>query len=139
MNLIPYIGNVDEQGHCEEEVKIITETRRILNQPSLSVMASTVRVPVLNSHSEMVCVELEQEVTRRELMAVWENAAGVRCDEITPDAVDDHLVHIGRIRLPYGEKRSKTVMFWNVADNLRKGAATNARQILQALQTRQLI
>ncbi|MFK7873943.1 MAG: aspartate-semialdehyde dehydrogenase [Oligoflexales bacterium] len=136
-NLIPFIGGIDDEGHCEEEIKMVQETRKILDVEHLDVEVMTVRVPVENSHSEAVFIELEKEVTQSEVLAAFQAQAGLRvCEEMMPAPLNVSGradVSIARVRLPYHQVRSRSVQFWNVADNLRKGAATNAVQILNEL------
>jgi aspartate-semialdehyde dehydrogenase len=140
-NLLPGIGPIDSAGHCEEETKMVLETRKIMGMPSLEVLASTIRVPVFSCHSETLSVRLGKEVSRQELQAVFKHAKGIEFyegDEYssmpTPRLVaGKRETFVSRVRLPYGQERSRWVQFWNVADNLKKGAATNAVQILEYL------
>ncbi|MEI8025437.1 MAG: aspartate-semialdehyde dehydrogenase [Pseudomonadota bacterium] len=140
-NLLPGIGPIDASGHCEEEVKMVLETRKILGIPNLDVLASTIRVPVFSCHSETLAVRLTKEVSRQELQSVFKDAKGIEFyvgDEYssmpTPRLVAGKKdTFVSRVRLPYGQDRSRWVQFWNVADNLKKGAATNAVQILEYL------
>lgn len=137
-NVLAAIDRFDEAGHCFEEVKMVCETRRILDMPHLRIHATTVRVPVYHGHSEAVMVELEQEVTRAEALACLQEQEGLQLV-----SVDDHAelptprkvatssqVWVTRVRLPYGEERSRWLQFFVIANNLKKGAATNAVQIL---------
>ncbi len=137
-NVLAAIDRFDAAGHCFEEVKMVCETRRILDLPRLRVHATTVRVPVYYGHSEAVTVALEQEVTRAEALACLQGQEGL---ELVSE--DDHArlptprtvaasskVWVTRVRLPYGEERSRWVQFFVIANNLKKGAATNAVQIL---------
>jgi aspartate-semialdehyde dehydrogenase len=140
-NLLPGIGPIDSAGHCEEETKMVLETRKIMGMPNLEVLASTIRVPVFSCHSETLSVRLGKEVSRQELQAVFKHAKGIEFyegDEYssmpTPRLVaGKRETFVSRVRLPYGQERSRWVQFWNVADNLKKGAATNAVQILEYL------
>jgi aspartate-semialdehyde dehydrogenase len=140
-NLLPAISDFDADGHCEEEVKMVKETRKILALPDLEVLSSTVRVPTFNCHGETVAVKLGRAVTRPEALAAFAGAPGL---VLVPD--DDHKalptpltttgdsrVFVSRVRLMHGLSSSPWLQFWNVADNLKKGAATNAVQILEAL------
>lgn len=137
-NLIPAIDKFDDFGHCYEERKIVQETRKILSLPSLTVFASTVRVPTYRGHGESVTVELSRSVTRDQVENAFKQAESCKfyhadSYENLPDlaeCVGNGLVHITRMRLPADETRSAHVMFWNFSDNLLKGAATNAVQIL---------
>ncbi len=140
-NMIPAIDVFDGDGHCYEEVKMVKETRKIMNLPSLEILSSTVRVPTFNCHGETVLVKLSRAVTREEAFLALESGKGlvvVRDDDHkelpTPKTVTgDPRVFVSRVRLMYGSKSSPWVQFWNVADNLKKGAATNAVQILETL------
>lgn len=140
-NLIPGIDVFDGEGHCNEEVKMIRETRKILDLPDLPVFASTVRVPTFHCHGEMVTVQLEEKITRKQALEVFAAAPG-----ITLNVRDDHEsqptnrtvtgekgVFVSRVRLGWGEKESEWLQFWNIADNLKKGAATNAVGILESI------
>jgi aspartate-semialdehyde dehydrogenase len=140
-NLLPGIDVYDSEGHCNEEVKMIRETRKIMDLDDLPVFASTVRVPTFNCHGEMVTVQLEEKITRKQAIDVLSAAPG-----LTVNATDDHAaqptnrrvtgekgVFVSRVRLGWGEKESEWLQFWNIADNLKKGAATNAVQILERL------
>ncbi len=137
-NVLAAIDRFDAAGHCFEEVKMVCETRRILDLPRLRMHATTVRVPVYHGHSEAVTVELEQEVSRAQALACLQEQEGL---ELV--SVDDHArlptprtvaasskVWVTRVRLPYGEARSRWLQFFVIAHNLKKGAATNAVQIL---------
>lgn len=140
-NLIPAIDVMREGGHCFEEEKMVRETRRIMEIPDLPMYATTVRVPVMNCHSEAVTVSLSREVSRQDVMAVLANAEGInfRAEddyEAFPypnTIVGRRDVWVGRVRLPLDQKLARVVQYWNVADNLNKGAATNAVQILKLL------
>ena len=140
-NIIPYIGPIAESGYCEEELKIIEELRKVLKQPELPIMPTTVRVPVYNCHSEAVSVQLGEAVSLDELRKVLREAKAPiyipddqKLDFPTPRSVAGRKeVFICRLRLLNGQKRAKWLQFWTVADNLKKGAATNAVQILEYL------
>lgn len=140
-NLLPGIDVFDEQGHCYEEVKMVKETRKILDLPNLEVLASTVRVPTFHCHGEMVHVLLAEAVTREQALEALASGSGIVLNredshvaQPTPRVIaGDGRVFVSRLRLPYGQTRSRWLQFWNVADNLKKGAATNAVQILETL------
>lgn len=140
-NLLPGIDVYDDAGHCYEEVKMVKETRKILEMPDLEVLSTTVRVPTFNCHGEAVSVKLGRAVTRAEALAAFEGAAGIVLNKIDDHAkqptplttTGDSRVFVSRVRLMHGADRSPWLQFWNVADNLKKGAATNAVQILEAL------
>lgn len=138
-NVVPQIDIFGEDGYCKEELKIILETRKIMGLPELKITATTVRVPVLNGHSEAVNVEFSRPFSVTEARATLEKAAGVvvlddPAELIYPmPALQDgqDAVFVGRIRkdgsVPYG------LNMWVVADNIRKGAATNSIQIAETL------
>ena len=138
-NCIPHIDVFLEGGYTKEELKMINETRKILGEPSLRVTATTVRVPVFCGHSESVNVETEKKLTAHDVKTILKEAPGIiLCDEpernIYPmaiDAVGKDATYVGRIReddsVPNG------INLWVVADNLRKGAALNAVQIVEIL------
>lgn len=142
-NVIPYIGAIDDTGYCEEELKMIYETRKIMESPALDILPTTARVPVFNCHSEAITVKLSRPTTRQELVQVLSTAKGL--DYISDEArlefptalrtVGQKGVYVCRARLllTHDNPTSLWVQFWNVADNLKKGAATNAVQILEHL------
>jgi aspartate-semialdehyde dehydrogenase len=133
-NAIPLIGGVDESGYTTEEKKMKEESRKILSLPDLPVFPTAVRIPVHTGHSESVYIETEREVTLPEVLAIFEAAPGVSfsgdaASFPTPlEAAGDTGVYAGRVRVEEG-----AVEYWCVADNLLKGAATNAIQIAESL------
>lgn len=136
-NCIPQIGSFDANGFCTEELKIINETRKILNQPDLLVSAFTVRVPTLNGHGEAVWVTLNKEVSKQEITECFQNAEGIEILDnpekseypLVEQATGQNPVYVGRIHQDLLDK--KTWIFWVVADNIRKGAALNSIQIAE--------
>jgi aspartate-semialdehyde dehydrogenase len=136
-NAIPQIGAFDAEGWSEEERKMINEPRKILGLPDLDVAPTCVRVPVAVGHSVEMMVELERPLTREEAYEVLSAAPGLviagRSEEFpTPlDAAGRDEVFVGRIRTD--PHRPGVLHLWVVADNLRKGAATNAVQIAECL------
>ena len=138
-NCLPHIDVFLENDYTKEEMKMIEETRKILNLPNLNITATCVRVPVLNCHCESINVEFKNEFDISELKQLLNKQEGIvvldDCiKNIYPlptfvDGKDD--VFIGRIRRDYSVKSG--INFWCVADNIRKGAATNAVQILEKL------
>ena len=138
-NCLPHIDTFLDDGYTKEEYKMINETRKILNKPYLQVTATCVRVPVKNCHSESINVEFKNNFDLYEVKMLLQNSPGIiLVDDIEKnyyplaskaDGSDD--VFVGRIRrdysVPYG------INFWVVSDNLRKGAASNAVQILEKL------
>jgi aspartate-semialdehyde dehydrogenase len=140
-NVIPAIDVLTEGGHCKEEEKVVRETRKILGLEDLEVLATTARVPTLNCHCEAVTVELNKEVSLAEAYEamtsgtslVVNNDQNYAAFPYPHDVAGKAEVFVARLRLPLGKSRSSVVQYWNVADNLRKGAATNAVQILKLL------
>jgi aspartate-semialdehyde dehydrogenase len=140
-NVLPAIDVLDDAGHCFEEEKMIRETRKIFGRPQLDVLATTVRVPVYHCHSESIAVKLSKPVTRNEVVECMSRFNGLtvhledkHSEFPTPRGVaGSQGVHVARVRLPLGSDRSEWVQLWVVADNLKKGAATNAVQILSAI------
>ena len=140
-NCLPHIDVFLENGYTKEEMKMVNETRKILGVPDMRVTATTVRVPVFNCHSESVNVELEKPFDLQELKEVLANAPGVvvkddPSKESYPTVLDadgKDETYVGRIRRD--ESVDNGVNLWIVADNIRKGAATNAVEIAQELMT----
>ncbi|MBC5798801.1 MAG: aspartate-semialdehyde dehydrogenase, partial [Candidatus Eremiobacteraeota bacterium] len=134
-NVVPTDGEFDAGGNTREECKLAAETRKILSLPGLHVAATTVRVPVLRAHAEAVFLETERDTSVGELGRELTNADGVafhRHGIVTPrDAEGDDRVHVARLRAEDGSRRH--FQLWLVGDQLRKGAATNAVQILELL------
>lgn len=138
-NCLPHIDIFLENGYTKEEEKMINETRKILKRPDLAITATTVRVPVLNSHSESINVEFEKDFELSELKEILQKAPGIvvkddSCNEMYPTTLDSNdrdEVFVGRVRRDFSVNSG--VNLWVVADNLRKGAASNAVQILEKL------
>jgi len=136
-NCLPHIDVFLENGYTKEEMKMILETRKILGDDSLRITATTVRVPVFNSHSESINVELEKPFEMDELMDVLKKAPGIVVEDDTAhnvypmpiNATGHDETFVGRIRRD--ESVESGVNLWVVADNIRKGAAANAVQIAQ--------
>lgn len=136
-NVIPQIGPFDETGWAEEERKMIQETRKILGMPSLPVAATCVRVPVEVGHSVQVMAETERDLSPEEAARALARFPGVVM-ATEPGAFPTPREAAGRDEVFVGRLRAdpvipRTLHLWVVADNLRKGAATNAVQILEAL------
>src|SRR3712207_3948213 len=133
-NAIPLIGGVGEDGYTTEETKMREESRKILGIPDLEVHATAVRIPVHTGHSESVYVETERDAALPEVVEALRAAPGVvfagdPADFPTPlEAAGEPGTYVGRIRVEDG-----SVSYWCVADNLLKGAATNAVQIAETL------
>ena len=139
-NVIPQCDVFTDNGYTKEEMKLVNETRKILNLPTLPVSATAVRVPVVGGHSESVNVELEREAPLEEVVEALQQSYGVVVEDDTAQnkypmpasAHDTNDVYVGRIRKDLSHPNALNL--WIVADNLRKGAATNAVQILGVLQ-----
>jgi aspartate-semialdehyde dehydrogenase len=139
MNLFPHGGDFLENGYTTEEMKLVHETRKILDDHSIRVTATIVRVPVLGGHSEAVNLEFQHDFEIDDIVSILSNSAGivVRDDiknNIYPmpiDAAGKDEVFVGRIRRD--ESQPNSLNLFIVADNLRKGAATNAVQIAEYL------
>ena len=139
MNAIPHIDVFLDNGYTKEEMKMVLETKKIMGDDSIAVTATTVRIPVMGGHSESINVEFEKEFDLDEAIEVIRNTKGVivkndnsKFDYPMPkDAHEKDEVFVGRIRRD--ETQPKTMNMWVVADNLRKGAATNAVQIAEYL------
>ncbi len=136
---LPHIDVFLDNGYTKEEQKMIDETRKILSLPELRVTATTVRVPVFYGHSESINVELQKPFELDELREVLAQAEGIVVQDepeknlypLALTAADTDPVYVGRIRRDFSVKNG--VNLWCVADNIRKGAATNAVQIAQEL------
>jgi aspartate-semialdehyde dehydrogenase len=135
MNLIPHIDIFLENGYTKEEMKMVHETKKIMRDDTIQVSPTAVRVPVMGGHSESVNIEFENEFDLAEVRAILEKEEGIIVnDDVAnfkyPMPIDSHgkdEVFVGRLRRD--ETQPKTLNMWIVADNLRKGAATNAVQI----------
>ncbi|HHW68214.1 aspartate-semialdehyde dehydrogenase [Defluviitalea raffinosedens] len=138
-NCLPHIDVFTENGYTKEEIKMIQETRKILHDNNLRITATTVRVPVFNSHSESINVEFEKPFELNELVEVLKKAPGVVVQDdpannvypLAANATGKDEVFVGRIRRD--ESVESGVNLWVVADNIRKGAASNAVQIAELL------
>ena len=136
-NLVPQLDVFVEDGYTKEEMKMINETRKIMNLPQLKITATTVRVPVINGHSESVNVEFARPLSIEKAQCILEEAAGIvvidnsaKTEYPMPYYLDGRdEVFVGRLRadpsVQYG------LNMWVVADNIRKGAATNSVQIAE--------
>lgn len=138
-NCLPHIDVFENDGYTKEEHKMINETRKILGDDSIRITATTVRVPVYYGHSESINVEFEKPVTLECVTETLREAPGVVVmDDVkngvypTPlDVADTDPVYVGRIRID--DSVESGVNLWVVADNIRKGAATNAVQIAETI------
>ena len=137
-NLIPHIDAFDKDGYTKEELKMINETKKILDD-NIDVTATCVRVPVKTGHSESINIEFEKSYDLRNIVKILNNASGCRVIDdrkdggyITPlEAENDYTTYISRIR--EDNTNSKAINMWVVSDNLLKGAALNTVQIAECL------
>ncbi|MFH2011977.1 MAG: aspartate-semialdehyde dehydrogenase [Pseudomonadota bacterium] len=138
-NCLPHIDVFLENGYTKEEMKMVNETRKILEDDSIRVTATTVRVPVFYSHSESVNIETEKKITADEVRRLLSQAPGVTVIDdpasskypLAINAAGKDDTFVGRIR--EDESTEKGINLWIVSDNLRKGAALNAVQIAEIL------
>ena len=136
---IPEIDEFLESGYTKEEMKMVNETRKILHLPDLPVSATCIRVPIKACHGVMMQVELNKEFTIEEVKNSLKDQPGVVLyddvkNHIYPNSIvakDQDLVYVGRIRKDLANENS--ILLYCVADNIRKGAASNAVQIALAL------
>ncbi|NMA95414.1 MAG: aspartate-semialdehyde dehydrogenase [Clostridiales bacterium] len=138
-NCIPHIDSFLENGYTKEEMKMIDETKKILGDDTLKITATTVRVPIFNSHSESINIEFEKPFELETLQSALMDAPGIKVVDdpdnlqypmpVNVDGKDE--VFIGRIRRDFSVENG--VNLWVVADNIRKGAATNTIQIAEKL------
>ena len=139
-NLFPHIDVFQDNGYTKEEMKMVHETRKIMNAPNMQISATCVRVPVLRAHSEAVWVETEKPLTESEARELFEKESGIAVQDEresggypTPwHITETQETYVGRIRKDISHPNGLT--FWVVADQLYKGAALNAIQIAEVLQ-----
>jgi aspartate-semialdehyde dehydrogenase len=138
-NLIPHIDTFEHENYSREEMKMVRETHKILHDSSIKVSPTCVRVPVIRGHSEVIYAEFENDFTLEEVYETLEEAPGIKVidkpqEKLYPmplfcDGKDE--VFVGRIRKDLFDQRA--INMWVVSDNIRKGAALNAVQILEKL------
>jgi len=138
-NCLPHIDIFMENDYTKEEMKMIEETKKILNDYKIGITATTVRVPVFFGHSESINVEFEKDFVLRDIYEIYSKAKGIIVQDnvseniypmpITAEGYDE--VFVGRIRRDYSIRSG--INLWVVADNVRKGAATNAIQIMEKM------
>ena len=130
-NAIPAIGGIGDDGYSTEETKMREETRKILSLPDLPVFATAVRIPVHTGHAESVYVETGRQVELHEVLETLGTAQGVEVTDDFPTPLEiagEEGTYVGRVRV-----EGNVIQYWCVADNLLKGAATNAVQIAESL------
>ncbi len=144
LNVLPHIDVFMDNGYTKEEMKMVNETRKILGDSSISITATAVRLPVMGGHSESVNVEFHRDFDLDEVIRLLNNMPGVVVQDdvqhnVYPMPLNAHRkdeVFVGRLRRD--ESNPNTLNMWIVADNLRKGAATNAVQIAEFLTANKL-
>jgi len=144
-NAIPQCDSFEENGYTKEEMKLVRETQKILNDKTIAVTATAIRIPVVGGHSEAVNIQFENDFDVNEVRQILHNTPGVTVQDnldtftypmpIYAQGKDD--VFVGRIRRD--ESQPNTINMWIVADNLRKGAATNTIQIAEYLVANHLV
>jgi aspartate-semialdehyde dehydrogenase len=145
MNALPHIDVFLDNGYTKEEMKMVNETRKILGDDSIGVTATTVRIPAIGGHSEALNVEFYEDFNLSEVRSILATTPGVIVQDdpknnIYPMPINSQHrdeVFVGRIRRD--ESQPNTLNMWVVADNLRKGAATNAVQIAEFMMERSLV
>lgn len=138
-NVLPHIDSFTENGYTKEEMKMVNETHKILRDDSIGVSATTARVPVLGGHSESINLEFEKDFEIDDIRSIWESSPGIVVQDEPSENIypmplyslgkDD--VFVGRLRRDFS--LASGINFWCVSDNIRKGAATNAIQIAEAM------
>ena len=144
-NAIPQCDSFEDNGYTKEEMKLVRETKKILSDNSINVTATAVRVPIVGGHSEAVNVEFSNDFDVNEVRSILQNTSGVVVQDSTDNfsypmpiyAEGKDEVFVGRIRRD--ESQENTLNMWIVADNLRKGAATNTVQIAEYLVANHLV
>ena len=144
-NAIPQCDSFEDNGYTKEEMKLVRETQKILNDNTIAVTATAIRIPVVGGHSEAVNIQFENDFDVNEVRQILHNTPGVTVQDnldtftypmpIYAQGKDD--VFVGRIRRD--ESQPNTINMWIVADNLRKGAATNTIQIAEYLVANKLV
>ena len=141
-NCLPHIDVFLDNGYTKEEMKMINETRKILETPDLPITATCVRVPVINSHSVSITVELNKEFDIEEVKKEFSEFEGIILVDnpqnneypLATNATGQDKILVGRVRRDFSQENS--ISFWTVADNIRKGAASNAIQIAELFQNK---
>lgn len=138
-NCIPHCDSFTVNGYTKEEMKLVNETQKILNDNSIKISATAVRIPVMGGHSESINIELEKKFSIQEIRTTLQDAPGIIvCDKpeenlypMPTTAYEKDEVFVGRIRQDLSHPQA--INLWVVSDNIRKGAATNAIQIAELL------
>jgi aspartate-semialdehyde dehydrogenase len=145
LNVIPQIDVFLENGYTKEEMKMILETKKIMEDDRIQVTATTVRIPVMGGHSEAINIEFENDFDLATVKNILANSPGIILQDDPANLIypmpltanDKDEVFVGRLRRD--ESQANTLNCWVVSDNLRKGAATNAVQIAEYLMNNSLL
>jgi aspartate-semialdehyde dehydrogenase len=145
LNAIPHIDDFLENGYTKEEMKMVNESKKIFGDNSIQVTATAVRLPIMGGHAESINAEFVKPLELAEAKDIIANTPGVKLQDNPENneypmplyAQNSNKVYVGRVRID--ETQSNTINLWVVADNLRKGAATNAVQIAQYLLANKLV
>ena len=145
LNVIPQIDVFLENGYTKEEMKMILETKKIMEDDRIQVTATTVRIPVMGGHSEAINIEFENDFDMATIKNILANSPGIVLQDDPKNLIypmpltanDKDEVFVGRLRRD--ESQANTLNCWVVSDNLRKGAATNAVQIAEYLMKNNLL
>lgn len=145
LNCLPHCGNFNDNSYTTEEIKLVNETRKILDDQSLKITATAVRIPVLGGHSEAVNIEFSKSFDLNEIKNILDNFPGIEVQDdpknnIYPmpfESADRDEVFVGRIRRDFSGKNCLNL--WITTDNIRKGAATNTVQIAEYMLEKRLI
>jgi aspartate-semialdehyde dehydrogenase len=145
MNALPHIDTFLDNGYTKEEMKLVNETRKILEDQTIGVTSTTVRIPAIGGHSEAINAEFYRDFDLAEVRDILENTPGIIVQDDVKNNVYPMPIHsqgrdevfVGRLRRD--ESQPRTLNMWVVADNLRKGAATNAVQIAEFLMEKSLV
>ncbi len=145
LNALPHIDSFLDNGYTKEEMKMVNETRKILEDQTIGETSTTVRIPTIGGHSEAVNAEFYNDFDLTEVRDILESSSGIIVQDdvknnIYPMPINSHgkdEVFVGRLRRD--DSQPKTLNMWIVADNLRKGAATNAVQIAEFLMEKSLV
>jgi aspartate-semialdehyde dehydrogenase len=144
-NAIPHCDVFMDNGYTKEEMKLVNETHKILNDNSIGISATAIRIPVVGGHSESINVQLKKGFELEDIRKLLQDSSGLVVQD-NPEtntypmpiyAEGKNEVFVGRIRRD--ESQDRTLNLWVVADNLRKGAATNTIQIAEYLMDKKLI
>ncbi|MCI0751879.1 MAG: aspartate-semialdehyde dehydrogenase [Flammeovirgaceae bacterium] len=145
MNALPHIDVFLDNGYTKEEMKMVNETRKILGDQTIGITSTTVRIPAIGGHSEAVNAEFYEDITLSEARCILASAPGIIVQDDPKNNIYPMPIHskgrdevfVGRLRKD--ESQPNTINMWIVADNLRKGAATNAVQIAEFMLERSLV